>query len=356
MENVEKMNPDFWKGKKVFLTGHTGFKGVWLTLLLKSKGAEVYGYSLKPDDLSLYNLMSLKSHLSGEKIEDIRNLSLLNRALNEFNPDFVFHLAAQALVRRSYVDPLETYGSNVLGTANVLEACRNRADLKSVVVVTTDKVYENNELGQPFSETDPLGGHDPYSTSKACAELVTQSYIKSFFQTSPTVITSARAGNVIGGGDFSEDRLIPDIVRAISTSSELSIRSPGSIRPWQHVLEPLSGYLSLAQASSERRDLAGSWNFGPTPQSEKPVRDIVEVFRKYFPSLKVEFGTIVPHLHEAQILKLDITKAQRELNWHPILNFDETLDWTAEWYLHYLNKSGELFKVTQQQILNFQQL
>jgi CDP-glucose 4,6-dehydratase len=320
----------FWRGRRVLLTGHTGFKGAWLQLWLRDLGAEVTGYALAP--ASEPNLWSLVDGGARSIIGDVRDARRVAEVVSETAPHVVIHMAAQALVRESYRDPLGTFGTNVMGTANVLEACRGATDLQCVLVVTSDKVYENREFGEPFEEGDRLGGHDPYSNSKACAELVTGSFRASFFKEGPP-LASARAGNVIGGGDWSADRLIPDCVRALAMGSPVNLRHPDAVRPWQHVLEPLSGYLTLAEALvNDPAAAPRAVNFGPDPASFCTVREVVEAFSARFGGRPGWRGDPGVHPHEAKALTLSSAVAERTLRWRPRLGLDQTLSWTAEWY------------------------
>jgi CDP-glucose 4,6-dehydratase len=328
----------FWQGRRVFLTGHTGFKGSWLSLWLEQLGANVMGYSLAPETKP--NLFEAAGAGSGANsvFGDIRDLARLRAALVGHRPEVVIHMAAQSLVRLSYSDPIGTYSTNVLGTANLLEAVRSCGDVRAVVIITTDKCYENKEWIWPYRETDALGGYDPYSNSKACAELVVSSYTNSFFHPDKyaahqVAIASARAGNVIGGGDWSTDRLIADIVRAFTSGEVLKVRNPRAIRPWQHVLEPLRGYLALAQKLCEHgAQFSGAWNFGSQYADAKPVEWIVEYMAKAWgPSAKWELDR-GEHPHEAQMLKLDWTKASLALGWQPKLHLKDALDMTLSWY------------------------
>jgi len=324
---------DFWSGKRVLVTGHTGFKGSWLALWLQRLGAQVMGYSLPaPTQPSLFETARISESIQGV-IADIRDLARLKAVMREFSPGVVFHLAAQPLVRASYDEPVETYSTNVLGTVNVLEAVRQTASVRSAVIVTTDKCYENREAAAGYRETDRLGGHDPYSNSKACAELAVDSYRRSFFNGAGTAaVASARAGNVIGGGDWAEDRLIPDLVRAAVAGKPLVLRYPKSTRPWQHVLEPLSGYLMLAERLwDDRARYAEAWNFGPRNDDARTVEDIVALAaRAWGGGLKwvVDAG-LQPH--ETRMLKLDCSKAAAA-GWRPLLGAGEAVAWTIEWY------------------------
>ncbi len=332
------VNTEFWHGKRVFVTGHTGFKGGWLSLWLADMGAEVHGYALEPPtDPSFFDSCNLESRLSSSVIADVRQADVLAGALQKARPDVVFHLAAQPLVRYSYREPVETYAVNVMGTVNLLEAIRSTPSVKAVVNVTTDKCYENREWVWPYREDEPLGGHDPYSSSKACSELVTSAYRRSFLEPANIKLASARAGNVIGGGDWAEDRLIPDFIRATEAGETLAIRSPGAVRPWQHVLEPLSGYLGLAEHLCLEGDpFATAWNFGPDESDAKPVQWIIERLCERIPGSKWTTGA-EPELHEAHTLKLDSSRARQKLGWRPRWNLESALDRTAEWYAAWRN-------------------
>jgi CDP-glucose 4,6-dehydratase len=328
-------NPDpvFWAGKRVFLTGHTGFKGAWLTTWLASLNARVFGFSLPPNTSpSLFSLVA--AGIGSSVFGDIRDLDTVRHRLNEAEPEVIFHLAAQSLVRPSYADPVGTYATNVMGTVHVLEAARACPSVRAVVIVTSDKVYENREWIWPYREDEALGGYDPYSSSKGAAELVANAYRRSFFKEGAHVAT-ARAGNVIGGGDWSQDRLVPDIIRAFASDKIVTIRSPNAIRPWQHVLEPLNGYLLLAQKLSQGGDkFASAWNFGPNESDCRPVSHLVEEMARCWgsdASWQLE-SEVQPH--EAGYLKVDSSKAKAELGWDRRLNLDSALAWTADWYRH----------------------
>jgi len=328
----------FWKGKKVFLTGHTGFKGSWLSLWLSSLGASVKGYSLEsPTTPSLFDEARVAEKIDSE-IGDIRNLDQLQKSMSEFNPDILIHMAAQPLVRLSYDIPIETYEVNVLGTAKVLEAARNCSNIKSIVSVTTDKCYENKEWDWGYRENEPMGGHDPYSSSKGCAELVTSAYYRSFMKERGVGLATARAGNVIGGGDWADDRLIPDILRAFEKNESVVIRNPKATRPWQHVLEPLSGYLSLAQRLYEEpKNFSSGWNFGPNDSDVKPVDWILDKMVAKWQGASWELDSGI-HPHEAGFLKLDISKANTKLGWQPVWRLDHTLEKIIFWQQAWLNK------------------
>ena len=328
----------FWQGKKVFVTGHTGFKGSWLALSLQSLGAKVTGYALAPDTTP--NLFDLAQVADGIEsiIDDIRDRQALLNAMKAASPEIVIHMAAQPLVRESYASPVETYETNVMGTVHVLEAIRHVPDVKSVVVVTTDKCYENHEWEWGYRENEAMGGYDPYSSSKGCAELVTAAYRRSFFNPSTyathgVAVASARAGNVIGGGDWATDRLIPDIMRAMMREETVNIRSPHAIRPWQHVLEPLSGYLLLAEKLySDGPRYAEAWNFGPNDVDARPVQAIVERLTSQWGDGAKWALDGDDHPHEATFLKLDCSKARSRLGWQPRWNLERALDEIVAWY------------------------
>ncbi|MBB3291037.1 MULTISPECIES: CDP-glucose 4,6-dehydratase [unclassified Rhizobium] len=324
-----------YRGRKVLVTGHTGFKGSWLALWLRNLGAHVTGIALAPEgEPNHWALLNLdhESHFI-----DIRDETALRLAVTRANPEIVFHLAAQPLVRRSYIQPVETFATNVMGTANLLDACRSLTDLSAIVVVTTDKCYENKEWTWGYREIDPLGGHDPYSSSKAGTEIVAASFRRSFFNTPKgALLATARAGNVIGGGDWSEDRLIPDLVRAVSGQQALEIRSPRSTRPWQHVLDCLSGYLTLGQALIERNgSAADAWNFGPDREGNRSVEALLTAFARDWPNVNWRLSQDT-HPHEAQLLQLDSSKSRQLLKWRPVWAFDEAVNVTARWYRTWL--------------------
>lgn len=328
---------NFYQGKKVFITGHTGFKGSWLSLMLHSLGAEVFGYALEPPTLpSLFEIAGI-GNLVHSTIGDIRDYQLLKTVLSEIKPEIIFHLAAQPLVRESYKNPVETYATNVMGTVNLLEAVRKTGGVKALVNVTTDKCYENKEWLWGYRENEPLGGYDPYSNSKACSELVTQSFRNSFFnpedyKTHGLAIATARAGNVIGGGDWAAARLIPDFIRSMENRETVKIRNPKAIRPWQHVLDPLNGYLMLAEKLvTKGPEFGEAWNFGPTENDARDVEWIVDTICRLWgdgASYETESGQ---HPHEAHCLKLDCTKARTELGWQPKTNLEESLSSIVSW-------------------------
>ena len=326
--------PFSWQGKRVFLTGHTGFKGGWLALWLASKGATVRGYALDPcTDPNLFTQARIASVIEDIR-GDIRNPSTLDPALRDFAPEVVFHLAAQPLVRYSYEDPIGTYETNVIGTARVLDAIRRTPSVRAVVSVTTDKCYENIEdPHHAYRESDPLGGYDPYSSSKACAEIVSAAFRQSYFSSTNVALATARAGNVIGGGDWSTDRLLPDLIRGFLANQPVLIRRPHAIRPWQHVLEPLHGYILLAEhLLSDPTRYATAFNFGPTEDDAQPVQWIVEKMTKFWGKNASWTLDPDPGVHEAGYLKLDASRARADLNWRPRLNLETALEWLVDWY------------------------
>jgi CDP-glucose 4,6-dehydratase len=323
---------DFWSGKRVFVTGHTGFKGSWLALWLDALGAEVAGYALEPPtEPALWDQLGLAGVRDARG--DVRDLERLASVLVEFRPEIVFHLAAQSLVRVSYADPVGTYATNVLGTVHVLEAARRAGSLRVIVNVTSDKCYENREWERGYREDDAMGGHDPYSSSKGCAELVTAAYRRSYFgPDGGTALASARAGNVIGGGDWARDRLVPDLVRAALEGRRAQIRNPSATRPWQHVLDPLHGYLTLAERLWDEPQLAGGWNFGPLQRDAVPVRELADGIVSRWGAGAGWSADPGEHPHEARALALDCAKARAQLGWAPRLPLAAALDWTVEWY------------------------
>jgi CDP-glucose 4,6-dehydratase len=346
------IDPEFWQGRRVLLTGHTGFKGSWLSLWLQSLGAEVAGFSLDiPTTPSLFELGHVEEGMRA-MVGDIRDYEAVEAALAECEPEVVIHMAAQSLVRRSFADPRETYATNVMGTVNVLEAVRAKGDVRVVVNVTSDKCYENREWDWGYREDEPMGGHDPYSNSKGCAELVTAAFRRSFFHDGETRLASVRAGNVIGGGDWGEDRLLPDLMRAALAGETVPIRNPTAVRPWQHVLNPLSGYLTLAQALWDRAELAGAWNFGPSDEDARPVSWIVDELGERWPGGVRWVRDEASNPHEAHHLKLDSSRARARLGWRPAWNLDAALDAIVGWYGAYAD-SRDLREVTLAQIAEF---
>ena len=328
------------------VTGHTGFKGSWLAMWLSKMGAKVTGYALNPSTSPSHIEILNVDYLS--IIGDIRDKDKLQDIITKEKPDIIFHLAAQSLVRRSYREPIETLSTNVIGTVNLLEICRQSPSTRAVIVVTSDKCYKNREWQRGYREDDALGGYDPYSASKGCAEIVTSSYRHSFFPPNEyrhnhtTLIASARAGNVIGGGDWAEDRLIPDIARAVSKKKVVSIRNPNATRPWQHVLESLSGYLMLGHKLLQGEpDYAEAWNFGPSEDGNLSVAALVKQLKQYWNGINYEFSLAPSDLHEAKLLQLDCSKARKKLHWKPVWNIDKALEMTGIWYDRYYN-SGDV--------------
>ncbi len=327
----------YYKNKKVFITGHTGFKGSWLTACLAYAGAKVKGYSLAPEFEGLFTLLE-PLHVVQSVIADIRDKNRLKQEVLDFKPDFIFHLAAQSLVRRSYIIPAETFEVNVLGTANILEIARILESKCTIIVITTDKVYHNKERDVFYKEEDELGGFDPYSTSKACTELLSSSFRNSFFQPAMyehhrKAITTARAGNVIGGGDWSVDRIVPDIIRSLQQHKSIAVRNPRAVRPWQHVLEPLGGYLLLGSLlDADPAAYSRPYNFGPRPDGHIMVRDLVELFIGLWGNGRWADASDPLHPHEAGLLKLDISRAEAELGWKPRFSAQQAAAWTIDWY------------------------
>jgi CDP-glucose 4,6-dehydratase len=354
------VNQAFWKGKRVLMTGHTGFKGSWLSLWLQSMGAQVAGYALAPPtNPSLFEAARVGMGMTSI-IGDIRDLERLRAAFAEHKPEIVIHMAAQPLVRYSYVEPVETYSTNVMGSVNLLEAVRSTPSVRAVVNVTSDKCYENREWSWGYRENEAMGGYDPYSSSKGCAELVTAAYRNSYFhpekyKTHGVAIASGRAGNVIGGGDWAGDRLIPDIMRAITQGKPVDIRNPQAIRPWQHVLEPLSGYLMLAQKLYEEGTAyAEGWNFGPNDEDAKPVQWIVEKLTGSWGEGACWVLDGGDHPHEAHYLKLDCSKAKARLNWYPRWHLEETLGAIIDWHRAYREKK-DMRELSLAQIRSYEQ-
>ena len=334
---------DAYRDKKILVTGHTGFKGSWLCFWLAKLGAQVCGYSLPaPTEPSHYSLKNFPhENISG----DIRDVTLLEKTVCEFSPDMVFHLAAQALVRPSYENARETFDVNVMGTTHVLEACRRQSSVRAVIVVTSDKCYQNKETSHLYQETDPLGGHDPYSASKGCAELVAASYRQSFFQEKGNniLLATTRAGNVLGGGDWAVDRLMPDLVRSALSGKPVKIRYPQAVRPWQHVLDALSGYLLLGQKLLEGNgDCAEAWNFGPDTVKFQKVQDLIEKARKLWPKISVTEEGTTSEPYEAALLALDITKARQKLLWEPVWDTDTVIRRTVNWYKAFYENESTL--------------
>lgn len=354
----EKLKENY-EGKKVFITGHTGFKGAWMLKVLSMLGATVKGYALAPKNYNdLYNLIDGDS-LCDSVISDLRDKDCLLREISEFKPDFVFHLAAQPLVRLSYEIPAETFEVNALGTAYVLDAVRLLDNKCSIVIITTDKVYHNNEWVYPYRETDRLGGFDPYSASKACSELIIDSYRNSFFNIADYVkhqksIAVARAGNVIGGGDWSKDRIIPDIVNSIINNKVLSVRNPKSIRPWQHVLEPVMGYLLLGlKIDQEPLKFSGAYNFGPFDEDAFTVEDLVKLAISVFGKGSYECPVLENEPHEAKLLRLDISKSIQSLGWKPLLSSSEAIRLTMNWYNVFISGEQDIILLIEENITTY---
>lgn len=359
---------NFYAGKRVLITGHTGFKGSWLSIWLRRLGAEVAGYGLRPPTTpSLFEACKLEEKITSI-LGDVRDGHMLRDLFERLQPEIVFHLAAQSLVRHAYREPVETYQTNVMGTVNLLEACRHSPSVRVVVNITSDKCYENNGRPRGHTEDDPVGGDDPYSSSKGCAELITTAYRRSYFNPGGNgrrraSLATGRAGNAIGGGDWAEDRLVPDCVRALSENRKIAIRYPDAVRPWQHVLEPLSGYLLLGQRLFEEGEtFAGPWNFGPAMENLKPVRWIVERMTEIWavPEARSASGNGSwvahqgSHPHEAHYLELDSSKARRKLGWSPKWDLEAALERAVEWYRAYYNHE-EMLRVTMEQIRSYEE-
>ncbi len=349
------MYNNIYRNKKVFITGHTGFKGSWLSIWLQTLGAKVCGYSLKPNtNPSMYQELDIENKIEKSIIGNILDYETLEDSINDFQPEIIFHLAAQPIVRLSYKEPKLTYETNVIGTLNVLEVARKCKSVRAFVNVTTDKCYENKEIARGYKEDEPMGGYDMYSSSKGCVEIMSSSYRRSFLQEEDSMsMATARAGNVIGGGDWAEDRLIPDCIRYINQNKAIEIRNPIAVRPWQHVLEPLSGYLLLGQKLLETgKDYAEGFNFGP---NEESVLKVSEVAQKIIDNYNK--GEVIVHkkdnLHEANLLMLNIEKAKTVLNWTPTYTANEAIKETVEWYKHFYAKDTDMYQYTIQQIKNY---
>ncbi len=355
------MNRDFWHGKRVLVTGHTGFKGSWLVLWLQRLGAEVTGYALSPPTSpSLFELTGMENKINSI-LGDIGDLDALNSCFDRSQPEIVIHMAAQSLVKASYIDPVETFRVNVMGTVNVLESVRQSDSVKALLIVTSDKCYENQEWMWGYREQDTLGGFDPYANSKACAELVTDSYRNSFFSATDradkkVAIASVRAGNVIGGGDWAADRLVPDMIKAFTREEPVIIRNPDAIRPWQHVLEPLAGYLTLAEKLyCDGNEFASGWNFGSPAEDARPVSWVVDKLVTFWgqgASSKLDENA---HPHEANYLKLDCTKSRELLHWKPQLTTESALSWTVDWYQAW-HQGKDMSQITEHQIDRYEEL
>ncbi|AKD25225.1 CDP-glucose 4,6-dehydratase [Polynucleobacter duraquae] len=362
IEQQGVVNPTFWNGKRVFLTGHTGFKGGWLSLWLASMGAKVTGYALAPNATpNFFEVAKIAADLEQSHLADIREFAKLKRAIADAQPEILIHMAAQPLVRYSYDNPIETYATNVMGTVNVLESIRTLDCLRAAVIVTTDKCYENKEWAWGYRENEPMGGHDPYSSSKGCAELVTSAYRQSYFPPEKyskhkVAIASARAGNVIGGGDWSVDRLIPDAIKAFEAKENLMIRNPLATRPWQHVLEPLSGYLVLAQALYEEgARFDGGWNFGPLDENARSVQETINLLIKNWGSAVSWVQDQDEQPHEAHLLKLDCSKARQHLGWVPRLSLEQAIESITQWH-HAYQQQSDMRETSLRQIARYQNL
>ncbi len=356
--NSAQVDRNFWRGKRVFLTGHTGFKGSWLSLWLKSMGANVTGYALTPNTRpNLYNVLGVEALIDKSILADIRDLDRVRKEMIDAAPDVLIHMAAQPLVRYSYSNPVETYATNVMGTVNVLESMRSVDSIRATIIVTTDKCYENKEWVWGYRENDSLGGHDPYSNSKGCAEMVASAYRVSYFsnQSNGNCISTARAGNVIGGGDWSADRLIPDILRSIESNDVLKVRNPLATRPWQHVLEPLAGYLMLAQALyAHGSEFSNAWNFGPQDSDVRSVGDVIELFSQSLGKSISWANDGSKNLHEANVLKLDCSKSKTRLGWLPIWSLEIAINKIIEWNSAYQQDISNIQDFSLMQIDNFE--
>ena len=340
---------NFYKRKRVFITGHTGFIGSWLTKWLSMLDAEVCGYSLDPlSKPNMYDLLNLSDSVIDIR-GDIRNREAIQKAILDFNPEIVFHLAAQPIVIDSYYYPVETFDTNVTGTVNLLNELRQVDSIKTIIVMTSDKSYRNNEWVYPYSENDILGGKDPYSASKSCQDVVVESFRESYFSNSEVGISSVRAGNVIGGGDWAPHRIIPDLVRGIVSGEKVKIRNPNSVRPWQHVLEPISGILSLAERMYNNVKFSGAWNFGPEQNTEISVKELAESFINIWGSGSYDIDEVQSY-KEANYLQLDVSKAKKKLNWTPRYNFSAALNETVDWYKEYYRNSATMNEKTEEQI------
>lgn len=360
ISGLTSVDPGFWKGKSVFLTGHTGFKGGWLSLWLASMGAKVTGYALAPNtNPNFFQVANVEGGLACSHIADIRDLEKLQKAMRDAQPEIVIHMAAQPLVRYSYANPVETYATNVMGTVHVLESIRALDCVRAAVIVTTDKCYENKEWVWGYRENEPMGGFDPYSNSKGCAELVTSAYRQSFFAPEKyaqhrVAVASARAGNVIGGGDWSQDRLIPDAIKAFESNQPLVIRNPLATRPWQHVLEPLSGYLVLAQALyQEGEQFNGGWNFGPRDEDARPVQEVVNLLIKNWGTGASWKQDQKEQPHEAHALKLDCSKAHQYLHWVPRWTLEQAIENITQWQQAY-QQQRNMLEMSLKQIASYQ--
>jgi len=351
------MNEKFWKNKKILITGHTGFKGSWLTIWLKKLGADITGFSKSiPTNPNLFEISNIEAEINSIN-GDVQDYQFLKETITKVEPEIVFHMAAQSLVIKSYSDPIETYSTNVMGTVNLLNAIKETKKSKIVINVTSDKCYENNESLEGYKEDDPMGGHDPYSSSKGCSELITKSFRESFFNSNTeenVALASVRAGNVIGGGDWAENRLIPDIIRSIKNNESVNIRNPNAVRPWQHVMDPLNGYISLAEKLYDNQTFSEGWNFGPEKNEIKSVSWIINKFDELWKN-KIDWIVQNNELHEATNLILNCQKAKSRLGWNSKINTELALKWTIEWYTKYF-ENKDMRKITEEQINEFQNL
>lgn len=354
------LNPDWYAGRRIFVTGHTGFKGAWLCLWLQRLGAEVTGFALAPATGCLFQAAAVGAGMQSVT-GDVRDRAALDRALRAARPEVIIHMAAQSLVRLSHAAPADTFATNVMGTVNLLDLARHLPDLRAVINVTSDKCYENDGAGRAFTETDPMGGSDPYSASKGAAEIAAAGMARSFYSGAggaagtPAHVASVRAGNVIGGGDWAADRIIPDLMRAAVAGQPALIRRPGAVRPWQHVLEPLRGYLMLAERLARNGGaFAGGWNFGPARASTVTVRDIAAAVARRWPAVRIDYARTATGPHEAAVLSLDSSKAAQLLDWHPVLTLDDTLTLTTDWYREAAEAAGQVPQLTIRQIAEFE--
>ena len=351
------MNEKFWKNKKILITGHTGFKGSWLTIWLKKLGADITGFSKSiPTNPNLFEISNIEAEINSIN-GDVQDYQFLKETITKVEPEIVFHMAAQSLVIKSYSDPIETYSTNVMGTVNLLNAIKETKKSKIVINVTSDKCYENNESLEGYKEDDPMGGHDPYSSSKGCSELITKSFRESFFNSNTeenVALASVRAGNVIGGGDWAENRLIPDIIRSIKNNESVNIRNPNAVRPWQHVMDPLNGYISLAEKLYDNQTFSEGWNFGPEKNEIKSVSWIINKFDELWKN-KIDWIVQNNELHEATNLILNCQKAKSRLGWNSKINTELALKLTIEWYTKYF-ENKDMRKITEEQINEFQNL
>ena len=353
-ETLNKLKT-FWKNKKIFITGHNGFKGSWLTIFFHLLGAQIYGYSLKKEKLSFFNIAKLEKIVSKSIIGDVRNHKKLRKAIKDCSPDFIIHMAAQPLVRFSYENPKYTFEVNSNGTLNILDIVREIKSIKNILIITTDKVYKNNNNKNYFSEDDELGGEDPYSNSKACAEMICNSYANSFFLNNKISCVTARAGNVIGGGDFAPNRIIPDFFRALNDNKALFLRYPNAIRPWQHVIEPLYGYILLLMHTSNKETIFGSWNFGPRRSNNIKVKKVVNIINKKFNnSVKIKIKSNKNNVYkESEILKLNSKKSFKTLGWKPKYNMFKTLNLISDWQQSFFKDKKKILDFTEKQIINY---